>query len=925
MQPTPKALFVATRLSNEQRGFVGLFIIVLLLAAVGTAIGFQYVQQQQRQLAKATGASSAFPEVDRAIAAFVATNRRLPCPALPTNANGTEAAATTVNPSDTCTAADGVLPWGTLGIPFGSALDSWGRKLSYRVFAGATGLTRSEGMSATDCNTTTLLTTSATPVANGSCATAPRGTRYADYLAGKGLTVNDRGNAVTGIAYVVVSHGPTGRGAYAADHASRQVMPNAASNELINTTAPVNNTYWILAASAAGSDPDNAAFFDDVVAYKSITDLEAETGLAPRDWGWVTLSKSFAPTTFSPNATTSETTTLTITLTNSGLAEATLASALVDTFPADMVVAASPAPTTTCLGTGLTATPGSGSVTLPTTRRIPAATEAGGVRTPGACALTVPVTINLGPTSTTTNRTLTNMLAAGTSVCATAPVASADYLCTNAGWNLTGTSATVTSSLTGPTLTAASPTSFAASATARNMSLTGTSFISGATATFTDLTTMASSTVATTFTSSTSLSASFAFNTAATWRVVVTNPDGQVSGSQTFTVTPPPPPAPATFNQAALSAAGVAFSGNCAAQNPITALDGLTITAFASYSPVYVSADSNGIGVIDNTCTSSSVSGANGNAERLRFTAQGDVRYLGLSLALFNRSGTALSSRERGQLNFYDSANNLVSRSTLTSCTPSGSSANTTFYIDAGTTFSYVDITAIDREDGTDSTLRVAGAAFCTSGPASSCTTPATVGSVCPTVPTSASFTQTALSTAGVSFSGNCTGQNPIVAINGITVQAFASYSPVNISADSNGIGVIDTSCTSSSVSGNNLNAERLRFTVPSDARHLGITLALFNQSSTLASSRERGQINFFDFAGNLVSSRTITTCTAAGATDNATFYIDAGANYRSFDIVALDRADGADSTLLVAGAAFCATGPSSSCTTPATVGVVCP
>jgi hypothetical protein len=914
------------RSARDARGFVGLFIIVLLLAAVGTAIGFQYVKQQQRMLVKATGASSAFPEVDRAIAAFVATNRRLPCPALPTNANGTEGVATTVNNSDTCTAAGGVLPWGTLGLPLSSALDSWGRKLSYRVFAGATGLTRLEGMSATDCNTSNLLAASAVNLqADGSCAAAPRGTRFDDFLAGKGLTVNDRGTARTGMAYVIISHGPTGRGAYAADHASQQVLPNAASNEFLNTTATVNNTYWILAASPAGSDQENAAFFDDIVAFKSITDLQAESGLAPRDWGWVTLTKAFAPNTFSPNAVTPQTTTLTITLTNSGLSEANLQSALVDTFPADMVVAAAPAATTTCNGTGLTATPGSGSVSLPTTRRIPAATEAGGVRTPGSCTITVPVTINLGPTSTTTTRVFNNMLAAGTNVCATAPIANADYLCTNAGWNLTGTTATVTASLTGPALTGVSPNTFVGSTATRTMTLTGTSFISGATATFTNLSTMASTTVATTFVSSTQLTANFVFGTsAATWRVLVTNPDGQTTGTQTIVITASAP-APATFNQAALAAAGVTFTGNCAAQNPITAFDSLSIQAFASYSPVYVSADSNGIGVIDNTCTASSVSGSNGNAERLRFTAQGDVRYLGISLALFNRSSSALSTRERGELNFYDSANNLVSRTILTSCTPTGSTANTTFYVDAGATFSYVDITAIDREEGTDSTLRVAGAAFCSSGPASSCTTPATVGSVCPTVPASSSLTQSALTTAGVTFSGNCASQNPITAINGINVQAFASYSPVYISSDANGIGVVDAACGASSLSGTTANNELLRLSASSGARYLGLTLSTFNQNGSLPSAIETARLRFYNSSGTLLLTRNINSCLPAFGNGNATFYIDAGTTFAYVDLDARDRADGSDSTLRVAGAAMCNTGPASSCTTPATVGTVCP
>jgi hypothetical protein len=64
-----------------------------------------------------------------------------------------------------------------------------------------------------------------------------RDTSPANFLAGKGFSLNDNGTAVTGVAYVLVSHGATGLGGYTVsgirldtpsnggDEASRQAIP----------------------------------------------------------------------------------------------------------------------------------------------------------------------------------------------------------------------------------------------------------------------------------------------------------------------------------------------------------------------------------------------------------------------------------------------------------------------------------------------------------------------------------------------------------------------------------------------------------------------------------------------------------------------------------------------------------------------------
>ena len=102
-----------------------------------------------------------------------------------------------------------------------------------------------------------------------------------------------------------------------------------------------------------------------------------------------TVAKAFAPSTIAANGVS----TLTITLSNANTSVASLSAALTDTLPSGVVIAATPNASTTCSGAGVpTAVAGSGSVTLPATRSIPAAVGA----TPGSCTLSVDVTASLG-------------------------------------------------------------------------------------------------------------------------------------------------------------------------------------------------------------------------------------------------------------------------------------------------------------------------------------------------------------------------------------------------------------------------------------------------------------------------------------------------------------------------------------------------
>ena len=131
-----------------------------------------------------------------------------------------------------------------------------------------------------------------------------------------------------------------------------------------------------------------------------------------------TLAKAFSPASIS----TGGVSTLTITLNNASATIATLNAALVDTLPAQVLIAATPNATTTCGGAGaLVAAAGGATVTLPAGRTIPAN---------GSCTLSVNVTsavvgayVNTLPAGTLVTSNGVNAVAANATLTVVALVA----------------------------------------------------------------------------------------------------------------------------------------------------------------------------------------------------------------------------------------------------------------------------------------------------------------------------------------------------------------------------------------------------------------------------------------------------------------------------------------------------------------------
>jgi len=225
-----------------------------------------------------------------ALEAYAGAAQRLPCPVDPLVDTGVE----NRNPgAAVCLSPEGTIPWQTIGMKREDAYDPWGRKLSYRVYTGNAGsLTQDGGVSMVYCDTDPNPGTGATTPAaglGGLCTGAgsvyARNTHPNEFLAGKGLNLSDMGVNYTDVAFVVISHGPTGSGGYSVSGAQ---FGSPANDEKNNTKA--TGSFTIKAFSEADTAVDSGLHFDDLLAYRRLPDLIARIKLGARDWPELTLT-----------------------------------------------------------------------------------------------------------------------------------------------------------------------------------------------------------------------------------------------------------------------------------------------------------------------------------------------------------------------------------------------------------------------------------------------------------------------------------------------------------------------------------------------------------------------------------------------------------------------------------------------------------
>lgn len=309
--------------SHFNQGF-SLIEMAIVLLIIGLALGMTLnVTRGMRDTQNRQLVQSKLTTLDTALANFVAQNKRLPCPANGTIASGAvNAGIEFPSPATgTCNPAAqtyGVVPWVTLGLTEDDATDPWFGRMTYRVDPTLTQIAPLL-MNMSNCDPSSsgatgaggICQTPAPPCAGTAGCTSP-----SDFLLNKGLDVwdgvggaggwatrqNNRANG-TGAAYVIISHGPTGAGAYNKNGAGAPLfapqpgsiaIPNpipppvvlpAGNDEIPNFNGQAIALPAVQATTyrdAQLNDITTTVHFDDYLSHPTIMSVLNKANLGPR-------------------------------------------------------------------------------------------------------------------------------------------------------------------------------------------------------------------------------------------------------------------------------------------------------------------------------------------------------------------------------------------------------------------------------------------------------------------------------------------------------------------------------------------------------------------------------------------------------------------------------------------------------------------
>ena len=255
-----------------------IFGIVLTMAAAVTR-GLAAGQKRSNTLTR-------MATVDAAIAQFVAVQKRIPCPADGSLASTVNNAGVEVAPdANGCSnQANGVVPWVSLGLTETDASDGWDHRFTYRTEQS---LGKTMDMSQCDPAGTG-------PASAGACTPGCVSTSLAtcttpqNFLAGKGLQVRNVAGTVvmnpaavpaTGAAYVVISAGETGGGAYLNTGVLATTTTTDGNEEKKNYANLAVQAYYV---DDSISDVAGATHFDDLVSRPSVLTVINKAALGPR-------------------------------------------------------------------------------------------------------------------------------------------------------------------------------------------------------------------------------------------------------------------------------------------------------------------------------------------------------------------------------------------------------------------------------------------------------------------------------------------------------------------------------------------------------------------------------------------------------------------------------------------------------------------
>jgi len=302
---------------RKQTGAMMLVVVLVIMVIALTAL-VNMTGELVASAGRRTSATEAtLTRIQKALILFTATHKRLPCPARPSGATNPgwpdDVSPLALPAGSTCLYPAGVIPWNALGMSLEEVADEWGRLISYRVYDGTVGLIQENGASAIYCDTDNSNAQNVEPTTAGLCnnqggKTDTLRSHFVTYTSfgttpsfDKGLKVNDFGSDanvanVNNVAFVLISHGPSGLGGYSSGGAQTPAVSSTA--DYVNTQASPS-FFLRKGASAADVSPGASGHYDDVVSYLKISDLLTLAEQDARDWPEVEETPTFTAATTS--------------------------------------------------------------------------------------------------------------------------------------------------------------------------------------------------------------------------------------------------------------------------------------------------------------------------------------------------------------------------------------------------------------------------------------------------------------------------------------------------------------------------------------------------------------------------------------------------------------------------------------------------
>ena len=262
---------------KRQAGFtlIELAVVVLLIGLLAT----MGISSLKAQLASAAISATKKKQdtIKDALVAYLAKNKRLPCPAIDEK-GGLDATVriTTASPPNNCITKFGIVPYTELGLPKSAALDGWENFFTYAVSPKWTATLNFNGCPYSDVGLNkTCIAANAFNVGNPGQITVNERITSASAST---FIADPAATPPTGAVVVLVSYGANGTGAYTTK-GTQNAAPTPSTDENVNAIPPSSLPLGAVTVPSffQRDYTDNASApggaFDDIVMWFSTSDL----------------------------------------------------------------------------------------------------------------------------------------------------------------------------------------------------------------------------------------------------------------------------------------------------------------------------------------------------------------------------------------------------------------------------------------------------------------------------------------------------------------------------------------------------------------------------------------------------------------------------------------------------------------------------